>query len=344
VTATQDESVSSDRDGTVEPPLVNRFLRPRTLVSFVLGIAILGFAITQLHIDVSESLQVIGRANWIMYGGAVFVYYTLFIYRGTRWRVMLENTGIPRAGLPSILGLGEIIYLSWFANSIVPAKLGDVYRAYLLRARSGVPFSTGGGTIIAERLLDVIILLGLLAVTGLLTFRGVLPASVVPVIAIGTGLVGIAVVGLIVATRLHHHVRRIVPNRFVRIYDNLHAGTIGSFGSFPSLLALSLLSWASEVGRLYLVTQAIGVQLSPNPVTNVVMVAFIAFAAAFLTAAPVTPGGLGVVDAGMVGALTLVGTPRSVGLSVLLLDRSITFGSVIIGGLIAYVASHRHSK
>ncbi|MBE0524137.1 MAG: hypothetical protein IBX40_07385 [Methanosarcinales archaeon] len=29
--------------------------------------------------------------------------------------------------------------LSWFANSIIPAKMGDVYRGYLARKSWGVP-------------------------------------------------------------------------------------------------------------------------------------------------------------------------------------------------------------
>src|SRR3712207_7067169 len=41
----------------------------------------------------------------------------------------------------SVLGISEIVMLSWFANCIVPAKLGDAYRAYLLKRTAGVSFS-----------------------------------------------------------------------------------------------------------------------------------------------------------------------------------------------------------
>ena len=47
-----------------------------------------------------------------------------------------------------INGLVEIIYLSWFVNCIVPAKLGDAYRSYLLKRNSNVAFSSTIGTIL----------------------------------------------------------------------------------------------------------------------------------------------------------------------------------------------------
>ena len=40
-----------------------------------------------------------------------------------------------------LFDLTEILYLSWFANCVVPAKLGDIYRSYLARNCLGVSMS-----------------------------------------------------------------------------------------------------------------------------------------------------------------------------------------------------------
>ncbi|HLZ09609.1 MAG TPA: TIGR00374 family protein, partial [Chloroflexota bacterium] len=59
----------------------------------------------------------------------------------------------------------------------------------------------------------------------------------------------------------------------------------------------------------------------------------------------ITPGGLGFVDAGLVAALTLLVKSQDAASSVYavwVLDRTLTWGSLIVGGLIIYVASHRH--
>ena len=65
----------------------------------------------------------------------------------------------------------EIIFISWLVNCLVPAKLGDVYRAYLLKINSPVSLSRTFGTVFIERILDLfaIVVLGLAA--GFSSFR-----------------------------------------------------------------------------------------------------------------------------------------------------------------------------
>ena len=72
----------------------------------------------------------------------------------------------------------EIIFLSWLVNCVVPAKLGDVYRAYLLKINSTASLSRTFGTVFIERVLDLfaIALLGLAA--GFWSFRDGLPPAI----------------------------------------------------------------------------------------------------------------------------------------------------------------------
>src|SRR5205823_7527570 len=98
------------------------------------------------------------------------VYYSAFWLRAARWKLLLNNVGSGMGGerlptLPGINGLVEIIYLSWFVNCIVPAKLGDAYRSYLLKRNAGISFSSTIGTILAERVIDLLVLFGLLSVS-----------------------------------------------------------------------------------------------------------------------------------------------------------------------------------
>ncbi|HLH72218.1 MAG TPA: lysylphosphatidylglycerol synthase transmembrane domain-containing protein [Chloroflexota bacterium] len=324
-------------------PLARRILRPRTLISFAIGLLILGFGVSRLNIDIAGTLRVIGSANWRLYFAAFVVYYCAFPVRALRWRRMLENTGYRRQELPGLLVLGEIIFLSWFVNGLVPAKLGDVYRAYVLRQRSIISGSKGGGTIVAERLLDLAVMLVLLGIAGLLSFRGRLPSTVLTVIEFGFALVLVAGVGLLMMRRLEPLIRRFIPARFQMLYEHFQDGTLGAFGHYPELLGLTLLAWGIETARLYLVTQAIGVALSPNLALNLLMVMFIALGEALLTAPPGTPAGLGYVEATIVGALVLLHIPQTVALSIALLDRSISFLSIVVLGFFVYLYSQRHA-
>ena len=51
----------------------------------------------------------------------------------------------------------EIIVLSWFANTLLPAKLGDVCRGYLFKKATGVSFTrTRVRDDPHERLMDIL--------------------------------------------------------------------------------------------------------------------------------------------------------------------------------------------
>ena len=90
----------------------------------------------------------------------------------------------------------EIIFLSWLVNCVVPAKLGDVYRAYLLKINSTASLSRTFGTVFIERILDLfaIAILGLAA--GYWSFRSGLPPAIQVVFGIGVVVVVVLAVGL----------------------------------------------------------------------------------------------------------------------------------------------------
>jgi len=67
----------------------------------------------------------------------------------------------------------------------------------------------------------------------------------------------------------------------------------------------------------------------------------VALVAALLTTVPFTPGGLGLVEAGMVGVLaTVADVPRTAGASITVLDRSISYGSTLLIGLAFFAVTH----
>lgn len=180
--------------------LRKRILKPRTVISFVVAFAILYFVIKSLHINVSETVNNIRAANpWLLVLGFC-IYYLSFPMRALRWRTLLWNVGFrsdSRVHLPGILGLSEIIFLSWFANCLVPAKLGDIYRAYLLRKSANASLSKATGTVLAERVLDMIILFLMLVGAGWLAFRGHIQGAVANIFLIGLALIAILILLLL---------------------------------------------------------------------------------------------------------------------------------------------------
>ena len=63
--------------------------------------------------------------------------------------------------------------------------------------------------------------------------------------------------------------------------------------------------------------------------------------AALLTAMPLTPAGIGFVEAGIAGALLIYGVPQDPAAAVALTDRAISILTVIVIGGILYLVSNK---
>ena len=107
-------------------------------------------------------MTAISHANPLFLLAAFAVYYLTFPLRGLRWHFVLGRVGTH----VRLLAATEILFLSWFVNCVVPAKLGDLYRAYLLKGNYGASISRTVGTIFIERIADIIVIFGLALAAG----------------------------------------------------------------------------------------------------------------------------------------------------------------------------------
>jgi len=334
-------------NGDIVPiSLERRFLNIRTFVSFGVAFAILYFVFRQIKLDVADIARHIAAANPGLYLVALLVYYSTFIVRSLRWRILLQNVGLgqlPGQRLPSMLGMAEIIFLSWFANCIMPAKLGDAYRAYLLKRNAQVSFSKTFGTILAERIIDLLLTFVLLGITGLVAFHGSFPSMVLVGMQASLALALAVLVGLIAMRNFGTLIRRFLPRRLRHYYSLFEEGTLHSFRQLPLVLGYSTLAWIIEAGRLYFVVLALGLSGIGFPV-----VLFTAIAGSLLTSLPGTPAGLGVVESVIIGILLLAGSlglvsgvNEGMATSVAILDRTISYWSLVLFGLVDYLLTKK---
>lgn len=323
---------------------LGRSLRnPRTIISFGLALAIILFIFRGLDINITETWSYIRKANIGLFLLGFLMFYITFPIRAFRWRLLMRNAGIPvyegRHSWASLPALLEYLYLSWFANCIVPAKLGDAYRGYLLKHNGSVSFSRTFGTIFTERLLDMVVLFALLVVSAWSVFGASLPENAKWVFALGLALVLIIVLGLTAMRFLSPLIRRVVPQRVAPMYASFEAGTLGALKprSLPVLFGLTSLVWLCESLRLFLVIEAMGGLHMRLP-----SVIFVALMGSLLTTIPATPGGLGVVEGGVTGVLSaLFRIAAPVAAAVAVLDRVINYWSIVVGGLVVYLFSKR---
>ena len=319
--------------------LARRLRQPRTILSIVVPLAIIGLFVYLNRARLTQVPSLVLQANPLLVGAAFAVFYAGFPLRGRRWALLLRWTGF-RIGTRDAT---EILYLSWFVNCVVPAKLGDVYRAWLLKLNSTASLSRTFGTVFIERVLDLfaIALLGLAA--GYWSFRAGLPTAIEAVFVVGIVVVVLLAGGMFTLRNFGRRIltRLPIPIRFIELYDRFEEGVFGAIGvrRLPALAILTVSIWGTEAIRLFLVVHALdfpGVSLGLSGAV------FVALIGSLLTAIPLSPAGLGFAQAGVIGVLTVAyGVPLPEATAITILDWVISVISIIVLGAIAYLVSKK---
>jgi uncharacterized protein (TIRG00374 family) len=339
--------LEENEGGEAEPigqrlSLKDRLLDVKTLAGFGVSLAIIVFFILTVKIDLGAIWNNILKVQPLWLVAAFVIYYFAFMVRGYRWQMLLHNAGFQKetdVNLPKLPALTEILFLSWFVNCIVPAKLGDAYRGYLLKKNAGASFSRTLGTIFAERIADVLVLFGLLCLGGLVAFSKVESKmnNISLVFIFGLILVAVIIGGLVALRYFPHQLEKLVPTRFRLMFHRFQQGTVSSFHRSIQLklYALTMVIWLCEGARLYFVLQGLNIQLGLS------VVVFIALASSLLTTLPFTPAGLGAVEGTMIFVLTTFSVEKNLAGSVAVLDRVISYWSIIVIGALVYIFSRK---
>jgi glycosyltransferase 2 family protein len=328
-----------EHEPTDVPPLSlgQRLREPRTILSILVPLGIIAFFLYLNRERLAAVPELILQANPALVLLAFIVFYLGFPLRGYRWKRLLADTGF---AIP-LRGSMEILYISWFVNCVVPAKLGDVYRAYLLKMNSEASLSRTFGTVFIERILDIfaIAILGLAA--GFWSFRNGMPDAIKVVFVVGIVVVVVAAIGLFTMRNFGRRIldRLPLPASVLELYDRFEEGVFGAvkFRHLPRLAIVTGLIWMTEALRLYIVVLALGFQDVELGLSGAVFVALIG---SLLTAIPLSPAGLGFAQAGVIGVLTVAyGIPLAEATAITILDWVISVLSIIVIGAVVYVLS-----
>jgi glycosyltransferase 2 family protein len=319
--------------------LRRRLLNVRTIGSLLFG-AVLIFLLVRLvfgdEFQWGEVVRLIGQADPAFLLLAFVAYYATFPIRGYRWRYVLGRSGFQMRWRDAT----EILFLSWFVNCLVPAKLGDVYRAYLLRANYAASISRTFGTVFIERAADIIIIVALALAAGFWSFRGRSRPEIDALFLIGFAVSITLVVILVLLRVFGGRLTSRLPERIGGLWSKFQEGSTGALGarSVPVILGLTAVIWLLEGARLYFVIRALAI---PEVGLGISASVFVALGAALLTAIPLTPAGFGFVEAGIIGVLFLYGVSNEPAAAVALADRAMSILTVIVLGGILYAFSSK---
>ena len=311
--------------------LTQRIFSIPTLLSFGVAAGVIFFLATRFELDWGATWRGVRDMNPWLYLLALALYYLSFVFRGMRWNILAANAAASGGENPRALSTphtSQLIVIGWFVNSVTWLRMGDAYRAYAFAEDSKSSFSWSLGTLLAERVMDMVIVAAiiLVAAAALALTQG--QAVSVYIIVMASAMT-VAIVALALFMKTYgERAANFLPGRVKAAYHRFSQGTLGSFRRMPLAMFLGLLGWILEMGRLYFVLAALGMEFS------LVLVPIVAVGHAILSTVP-TPGGVGAVEPGVTGLL-LIELAAPAAAAVTIVDRSITYLSVIVIGALLF--------
>ncbi len=140
-------------------------------------------------IPISTIIPYFKDANYAWIALGVFFGLLSHLSRSYRWQYLLEPMGYKIKFPNSIMA----VFITYLANYGIP-RSGEVLRAAVLTNYEDVPFEKSFGTIIAERVADFVVLLGIIAITLIIQFDyilNILEQSFQPQKLIIAGVIGL---------------------------------------------------------------------------------------------------------------------------------------------------------
>jgi uncharacterized membrane protein YbhN (UPF0104 family) len=299
-----------------------RFALIQALVSLIALAAVVWWAAHQ------EAPQLPSGSDDIVWLGlAVVLYAIATLLRGERWHHILALTQV-KARRSDCYALTTVGYMG---NNVLPARAGEALRVVLLSGRTGASKRTLLGSVVAERVLDVIALATIFAVV----VYGVLSSTVLPtdrpllVAGIGLLLVLLAAVAIWVLRR-HHVFER--ARDWLRPLADAPRALLCRGGVL--LLAGTFVLWAFEAGVYLAVAKSVDLGISATGALYLVALTN------FVAALPAAPGSIGTFDAAVAFGAGRLGAGGSASLSYLLLLRFVLYVPITVVGFIVLVTRY----
>jgi hypothetical protein len=299
-------------------------------LGMAVGLGLLWLAIRSVDLDGMRAALQRARLAWALPFLALLAgFYAL---KAVRWGQLLR----PIAAVPFRL-LYRAVIIGYASNALLPAQLGDIVRALVASREMGLRLAPILTTLVVERVLDLVVVVGLLAVTV------VLRPDVPDVIA----LAGLAVAALCaiflpllysygrhtaawlsvldrLAARLPASMRELVMSQLRAGADGAHA--LATPGRFAAVVGVSFAKWLLIAGCNLISVLALGIDV---PAAAAILVLACTVLALLL---PSAPGYVGAIQIAYVLALAPFGVSATDAVAASLFFHVFAYGFVVLAG------------
>jgi len=313
--------------------------------AWLLGLAVAGLLLYWVLRDVtwSDVGRDITQADWGFLALTVLVATSTFIIRTWRWQLMLRGPDGVR--LP-FAPLWRAVAVGFMANNLLPARAGEFARAWIAGRQLPVRTTTALASIAVERMLDGLVVTGLMAVALVspsFPSDAHVGSMTVSRVASSVALLfgGILVLAVIVAMRpepwlagLRRASHALLPvhwaDRITHIAEGLVAGlAVLRTGRLPGVVLWSIVLWVVNGVSFWLCLKAFHIAAPPE--AALLVQGLIAFGVSI----PAAPGFFGVFEVVATVALGFYGVAKEAAVSYAVAYHVTTFIPITILGLLA---------
>ena len=122
----------------------------KKLIGLIISVIFIAIIFHQL--DISKTCESFKHINLGYLVFIIPVYYFSFLLRALRWKNLLSNKDL------TIRSLLSALFIGYTANNLLPARMGEIYRAHMFGKKEGMKRSGVFASIILERIFDGIII------------------------------------------------------------------------------------------------------------------------------------------------------------------------------------------
>ncbi|QRV13441.1 flippase-like domain-containing protein [Haloterrigena salifodinae] len=253
------------------------------------------------YADVGDVTNALATLRWRTFATVIGLTTVGYGFRFAKWHYYLRRLEVD---VP--LEASAITFFSGLMMVVTPGKAGEVWKAWFLRDKRGVPASETTSVVGAERITDLVALSAMAALGLLVYSRSSLPIVIVlGAIGVGIGLLQWRRACLAILGRLESLP---VVGEHATELERFYESAYRLFQIRPLVVAtlVSLAAWGLEGVALWLVLDGFGVE------ATVVIGLFVFGLGSVVGAVSMLPGGLAAAEASMVGVLVTFGYPEAV--------------------------------
>jgi len=136
----------------------------KIVLPLILGVVLVWYSLSKM--PMSELLSYFKEANYTWIGLGVLLGVLSHLSRAYRWKFMINPMGY-KLHIPNSF---MAVMAAYLINYTIP-RAGEISRASIVANYEGIPFEKGFGTIVAERIADLVMMLLIIAITLFLEFE-----------------------------------------------------------------------------------------------------------------------------------------------------------------------------